>query len=149
MSYEERNAVISIIVTILGNGYIFLRLRDLAASGAFDGPDALQLFARTVLWIIPICIVLMIVATILFNILFAIVTLDENPDFTTDERDKAFQARGMMVTMVISSFGFIGALIALALGRDALFAFVVLYAVFVVGSFIGDMTKLVSYRVGG
>ena len=147
MSHEERNNIVAIFVNLVTNLYILTRLRGMWASGAFDGPNALMIWARTVLWVVPIAIVATIVLTILANILFAIATMDENPDFTVDERDRMFQVRGMAVTMVVASFGFIGCLVALAFGWEAIVVFTLLYIAFSAGDLIGNLVKLVSYRI--
>lgn len=149
MTYEGRNAVIGLIVSVIVNIYIVLRLRGLFASGAFDGPDALQVFGKTVLWVVPIAIGLTIAATILGNIIAAIVTNDPDPEYITDERDRLFQNRGMIATMVVTSLGFLLAMVALALGWDALKVFILIYFSFAIGSIAGDLTKLISYQIGG
>lgn len=147
MSHEERNNIVAIFVNLLTNAYVITRLHARWSAGAFDGPDGLMIWARTVLWVIPIAIVGTIVLTILANIVFAIVTRDEDPDVTVDERDKLFQMRGMAVTMVVASFGYVAALIALALGWDAIVVFTLIYAAFSAGDLIGNTVKLVSYRI--
>lgn len=148
MSHEERNNIVAIVVSLITNTYVLIRLRGLWADGAFDGPDALMFWARAVLWVVPIAIVGTIVLTILANILFAIATRDESPDFTVDERDRMFQMRGMAVTMVVASFGFLGCLVALAVGWEALIVFTLLYVAFAAGDLIGNLVKFVSYRIG-
>lgn len=148
MSHEERNNIVAILVNLATNAYVITRLRSLWSTGAFDGPDALMIWARAILWVVPIAIGGTIVLTILANILFAIATLDENPDFTVDERDRMFQLRGMAVTMVVASFGFLGCLVALAVGWEALIVFTLLYVAFSAGDLIGNLVKLVSYRIG-
>ena len=148
MSHEERNNIVAIMVNLVTNAYVITRLRGMWASGAFDGPDALMIWARAVLWVIPIAIIGTIILTIVANIVFAIATMDENPDFTVDERDRMFQMRGMVVTMIVASFGYIGALIALAIGWEAIIVFTLIYAAFAAGDLIGNLTKLVSYRIG-
>lgn len=149
MSHEQRNIYVAILTSLLVNGYVILRLRGLSASGAFDGPDALQIWARAVLWVIPAAIVLTIVLTILANIVFAIAAREANPDFTVDERDRLFQTRGMIATMVVVSIGFIASIIALAFGWQALTVFTLIYFSFAAGDLIGNLTRLVSYRIGG
>ena len=148
MTHEDKNNLVSIATNILVNAYIILQLIQMNAAGAFDGTDALQNWARMVLWVIPISIVLMIVGTILFSILFAIATNDAKPSFVVDERDRLFSKRSMVATMVFAGGGFIGSIICLALGWSAFWGFNIIYFSFALGSFAGDLTKFVSYRRG-
>ena len=148
MTYQDRNNVVSIFVTLLANGYIILRLLDLNSSGAFDGPDAVNIWARTVVWIIPIAIGATIVGTILFNIAYAIVTNNEKPSFIVDERDKIFETRGHVTMMIVGSFGVMGAIVLLAFGWSALVGFNVIYFSMALGSMIGDAVRFISYRIG-
>lgn len=149
MSYEERNALIALFGNLLINGYVIIRLNGMFASGALDGPDALQVWARMILWAIAAGIALHIGLTILFSILTAIATRDENPSFVSDERDKMFGIRAMGMTMFVVAFGFVGSIIGLALGWSGLTAYLVIYFSFALGSLAGDMVKLASYRAGG
>lgn len=149
MTHEERNTIFALLVNVLVNGYIIIKLLGLSSAGAFAGPDALQVFARTVLWVIPISIVATLVFTVLGNILIAIILREPKPDFTVDERDKQFQMRAMGATLFGAAAGFIIALIGLAFGWSALTAFLVLYFSFAGGDFFGNIVKFLSYRCGG
>lgn len=148
MSHEERNTVTALIVSIIVLLYFGTSLRNDWIAGAFDGPDGIMIWARTVLWIIPFCIVFTIVATVAMNIGYAIITRTPNPDFISDERDAAIGRRGSLVTMVIASMGFIAALIALAFGWSALAGFNVILVAFYAADFVGNMSKMAAYRFG-
>jgi len=148
MTHEERNNLIAIVTSLLINGWLGWRVWTLYQAGEFAGPDALMLWARTVLWVIPASVVLTIILTIVFTILFAIATRDENPDFTVDERDKNFGRRGMIAAMVVASGGFLLAVGLLALGWTAFAAFNILYAGFALASLAGNVVTLGSYRRG-
>jgi hypothetical protein len=148
MTHEDKNNVISMVVNIAVNAYIIWKLMQMNAAGAFDGADALMNWARMVIWVIPISVVLMIVGTIMFSIIFAVATNDAKPSFVTDERDKLFGNRSMIAVIMFAGFGFISSIVCLAIGWSALFAFNVIYFSFALGSFAGDITKFVSYRRG-
>ena len=145
MSSDERNTYVSLLSSLLINAYMIWRLVDMFGAGTLSGPDALQIWARMVLWVIGAAIVL----TILFNIVFAIATGEKSPQFLSDERDRVFEVRGMGATTLVMIFGFIGAIVALALGQTPLFAFIQLYFSLALGSLAGDLVKLASYRHGG
>ena len=148
MTYQDRNNVVSILVNIIVNGYIILRLLNMNTDGAFGGPDAANVWARTVVWAIPIGIGAVIIGTILFNIGFAIVTGNPKPSFVVDERDRLFERRSMMPPLIFATFGFLAAIILMAFGWSALFAFNVIYFSMAAGSLIGDMVRFISYRIG-
>ena len=114
MSQEERSAVVSIFVNIAVDLWVILRLWDLWQTGALGGPDGLQIWARTVLWAIPMAIVGTIVLTILAAILHGAIT--RQPDIGKDERDTAYQLRGMATTMIVASFGVVAAIVVLCFG---------------------------------
>ena len=148
MTHEERNNLVSIFTGILVQIYISYRIWSQYADGVFDGPDGLMLWARTILWIIPVAIIAMIISVILFAILHAIVTGNPKPSFIVDERDKSIGRTGNIVTMVVSSIGFIIALICLALGWSAFAAFNILFYSFAAGDFSGNLTKQYLWRRG-
>ncbi len=111
MVYQDRNNIVSIVVGLAVNFYIISRLIDLNAAGAFDAPDAVNVWARTVVWVIPIAIAATIAGTIIFNIGYAIATGNENPSFVVDERDKNFETRGHVAVMIFAAFGIVAAII--------------------------------------
>jgi len=146
MTYEERNTCVAILISLMVNTWIAIKLYNLHQSGVLVSDTGLLQFARTVLWAIPASIVLTIVLVVLFNILFAIATRQSDPDFTVDERDQQFKVRGLTATTFIASAGFIIALVHLAIGYSSIFAFLVIYAGFALGDFVGNVIKLASYR---
>lgn len=148
MSHDEKNAVISIITNLVVSGFFGVRILQIYQSGAFAGEDALLVWARTVLWMIPASIVATMVFMIVGSILFAIAARDPKPDLKIDERDKQFRQRAMTAATVIASTGFILATVALAFGWSGLAAMNIILAGFVLADLGGSVTRLVSYRRG-
>lgn len=148
MSYQDRNNIVSIVVSLLVNAYVIYRLFEMSAAGAFDGPDAVNVWARMVVWVIPIAIVATIAGTILFNIAYAIVAGEAKPSFVVDERDKMFDRRGIMAVVMFAGGGFILAIVALAFGWSALIGFNIIYFAMALGSIAADTVKFISYRRG-
>jgi len=149
MSHQEKNNIVSIICNLLINGFVILKLNAMFGDGSLSGPDAPMVWARMVIWVIPASIVLLIALTILSSIVVAIIERDPKPDFTVDERDKLFDIRGMGATMAVVAAGFIGSIIALAVGWQPLTVFIMIYFSFALGSIVGDLVKFLSYRYGG
>ena len=141
MSHEERNTVAALLSGILVNIYVIIKLRRMFDDGRLAGDDAVQVWAQAMLWVIPVGIALVIISTILFNILYAIATNTENPSFLTDERDHAISGFGMKVTLIVTSIGFIGLIIALAMGTEVLTALIGMWFAFAAGSLVGDLSK--------
>lgn len=148
MTYRDRNNVVSILVSLAVNSYIVLRLLQMEQAGLFDGPDAVNIWARMVIWAIPISIAATIIGTILFNIGHAIVTGNAKPSFIVDERDRLFDRRGIIAIVVLAGAGFISSIIALALDHSALTGFNIMFFAMALGSMAADLTKFISYRRG-
>ncbi len=147
MSQEERSAFVSLAVNLATSLYVIAKLRTLASAGAFDAVDGLSVWAKTVLWAIPIAIGGTIILTILFAIVQGIVTRGQDTATGSDERDRLYQRRGMVATLIVASIGIVGAFIALALGHSAIFGFTCVYFALAAGSLAGDVTRIGSYRV--
>ena len=146
MTHTERNTLIAILIN-LGIIYVFgSRLWDLHQSGAFAAADGLAVWAKAVLWMIPVSIGATIIGTILFEILYAIATNNPNPETITDERDHQISNFGMKVTIVVASAGFIGALIGLAYGWSAVGALSLILAGYALGDLIGNLARMARYR---
>ena len=148
MPYEERNAWVALIANVLIVSWFGWKVWTMSADGAFDGPDGLALWARTVLWMIPVSIVATIILSILFSIGASIATRDTDPSFVSDERDKRFSARGMIATMVVVSAGLIGGLVLLAFGGSAFVALNLILFSFAFGAFVSEALRLYFYRRG-
>lgn len=146
MSHEERNTVAALLAAILINLYVIVKLSRMFDDGRLLGEDAVQVWAKAMLWVIPIGIAAVIIITIGFNIIYAIATNNQSPSFLVDERDHAIQGFGMRVTMVAVSIGFILMVVALAMGTEILTALIGLWFAFAIGSFVGDLAKLMRYR---
>ena len=95
MTHEERNTVSAIFASLLVNLYVIFKLMAMFEDGRLAGDDAVMVWARAMLWVIPIGIALVIATMILFNILHAIATGTESPSFLVDERDKIIPPSGM------------------------------------------------------
>lgn len=149
MPHQERNTWVSFLLGLGINAYVIVRLRDMYAAGALDGPDGAQVFGSMIIWVIVAAIILTIGATILFSILYAIATREDDGDLVTDERDHVFENRSMGATMLVAMVGFVGAFAALAYGVRPVDVFVMLYFALALASIAGDLVRLASYRAGG
>lgn len=147
MSHEERSTVFQIFIGICINAYIVWRLLHLNSSGAFDGADAVEIWARTVLWTILFAVIFSIAVMILGNILMAIANRDPKPSFVVDERDNMIRNTGNRITVACIGLGFMGALFAMAFGVGEILGLTAILLSFSIGSMIGELGKLVRYRM--
>ena len=145
MSHQERASVVGIVIGLVLNGYVSVRLWQLFGSGALSGEDAPMVWAQAIVWVIPAAVAIAIVS----SILFAIAAKDSKRNAITDERDRLFQYRGMCVTLIAIAFGFIGMVVALAVGWSAVVGLTLLYASAAIGDLLGQTVRLASYRIGG
>lgn len=148
MSLAEREALSGLITTLLVVVLFAVRLSGQAAEGAFDGPDAVQVWARSVLVLVGLSILLAIGVTVVQAIVLRLVTGEPPEDGPKDERDRAIDLRALRVVFYILSFGILGIVVALALGVPVFTALNLLLALTALTEMTKDALKLVLYRTG-
>ncbi len=151
MSHEEKNTVLQIIIGVVVNIWVIMKVRGLYASGVMDGPDAIQIWAETMFWVIIYAIIggiiIAIIGSILFAMIEAAVTGETDQNFITDERDKMIANIGNKVTVGFTGFGFIALIAGIKFGYDPIDCLVVLMFSFSIGGTIGELFKLARYRM--
>ncbi|MDG1736535.1 MAG: hypothetical protein P8L68_11045 [Paracoccaceae bacterium] len=151
MSHEEKNTVLQIIIGVVVNIYVILKVRELYSSGVMDGPDAIQIWANTMFWVIIFAIVagivMAIIGTIIFSILEAMITGEADQNFISDERDKMIANTGNKITVGFTGFGFIALIAGIKFGYQPVDCLVVLMFCFSLGGLFGEFTKLARYRM--
>ena len=129
------------------NAWFLSRIWEMFHDGTSTAPDGLQIWAQTMLWVVPVAIGSTITLTILTRIAVAVLTGDRTRAIV-DERDLKFQFYGMGATMAMAVAGFLGSMVLLALGYGGFVAFTVLYLCFFLGDIAGSLVKLGLYRAG-
>lgn len=147
MPLGEREAVTGLITTLFVAALFFWRLSGQAAEGFFESPDALQVWARSVLLLIAISIGIAIAVTILFHIGYAVLT-DEKTDDRRDERDHLIERRALTWAWYLLSIGILGVIIDLALGATALRSMNLILALCMGSEMFKDAVKLWLYWRG-
>ncbi len=151
MSHEEKNTLLQIIIGVVVNFYIIQKVRELYSSGAMDGPDAIQIWAHEMFWVIIFAvvggIVMAIIGTILFSIIETAVTGEADQNFITDERDKMIANTGNKTTVAFTGMGFVVLIAGINFGYRPIDCLVVLMFCFSLGSLFGEFTKLARYRM--
>ena len=151
MSHEEKNTVLQIIIGIAVNIWVITRIRALYASGAMDQPDAIQVWAESMFWVIIFAIVGGIIAAIIGTIIFAMieaaVTGEADQNFITDERDKMIANTGNKITVGFTGLGFIVLIAGIKFGYEPVDCLVVLMFCFSLGGLAGELVKFARYRM--
>jgi len=148
MNSEERQTWINLLSSLMINGWFYSRIWVMFHDGTSTAPDALQIWARTVIWVIPVSIGSIIALTILTTVVQAIIAGGNPPGFLKDERDTKFEMWGMGAMMLFTVAGFLGAMSALALGYSGFIAFNLIYLGFSLGDVASSLLKLTLYRTG-
>lgn len=147
MTYQARKTVVSLGTYCLILLYFTLRLLGMQQAGGLDSDKVFRLW----LIVIAASILVTVTATILSNIVYAIVEViktQQKPTFIEDERDEFIKLRGDRVGYIISSAGIFGAMLSFVLGQSALVMFTGLIAAGLLGQIAGDIYRLVLYRRG-
>ena len=148
MSFENRNAVVAVIVSFISWGLMIAVLGQNTAAGIYDGPMGAQAWARSVLWLIAISVGIAIVMTVLFNIGYAVLTGENDSFHIRDERDKGISLRAMQAAQIIMATGIVLAIVYLAFGGGLVAFLNLILASCAISSLGSEVTKLVLYRRG-
>lgn len=148
MPFQERNTIASLLTGFSVMTLLSWKLLSLYQAGRFDGGDALEIWARTILTAVILGIVAIIAVTILMSLLWAVATREPKPSFVTDERDRQFEIRALRISSGATGIGFVIGMIALATGTSALAALTIVFYAFVGGDFVGNIYRLCLYRTG-
>ncbi len=147
MSHEERNTLVSLISSLLVNAWFLNRIWTMFHDGTSTAPDGLQIWAQTMLWVVPVAIGSTVGLTILTSIVHRVITGDASRAIV-DERDRKFEFFGMGATMASAIAGFLISMVLLAMGYGGFVAFNVIYFSFFIGDIAGSLVKLGLYRAG-
>jgi hypothetical protein len=148
MSFEHRNAVVAVIVSLISWGVMIAVLGQNTAAGLYHGPLGAQAWARTVLWLVAVSIAIAIAVTILFNLGYRWLTGERDSFNARDERDKGIALRAMQVAQIIMASGIVLAIAFLAFGGSLVAFLNAVLASCALSSFGSEVTKLVLYRRG-
>ena len=148
MTHQEKMILSSLFSTCVVFAIYASYMMPLQSSGRFLQPDGTMFIGRSVLILIGVSIVASIAVSILFSILHAIVTNTPKPDFTTDERDRMIELRGMQVFGIVAGIGFVGSMIIMASGGTMFWVIHAIIFGFGIGDVIANIARLSFYRRG-
>ena len=144
MSPQERASVVGLFTGLLLSTYASVRLWQLFGADAFTGEDAVLIWARAIVWIIPAAFAICIGS----HVVFTVMARSGGQRNIADERDQLFQFRGMSVLVMAFAVGFMGMIIALALGVSAVVGLTIMYASVAIGDITSNVVRIASYRMG-
>ncbi len=147
MSYQEKQAILSLVNTILilviYSFYVYSRYIAVNPEIIYD----MKFLGKAFVILIPVTIVVQIVMHILFVFVNKVVT-NEDPPNREDEMDKLIELKALRASHWVFIAGFFGAMASQAIGQPPY----VMFLAFIVSGFlsgmISDVAKLIYYRKG-
>ncbi len=103
MPVGQREALAGLITTMIVTILFLWRLSGQHEAGLFDGPEALQTGARSVLWLVAISIGVAIAVAIATAIAQSVLT-GEKLEVARDERDRDIERRALTWAWYLLSF---------------------------------------------
>lgn len=147
MSYEEKNATVSLMNSGFILGFYLLRLWQMAQSGTMNEIAVYSLWATI--------IVVAIIASVAANVITQIVTgiihtvrTDEEESYFTDERDRLIGLIGARNSGVALGIGVFIAMLTLVFNQPVLVMFNLLIFFMIVAEILGSLTRIYLYRRG-
>lgn len=145
MPYGERESLCSLITTLIVTVFFLWRLSGQHEAGLFLGPEALQIWASSVLILVAWSIGIAIAVAICFNVGHTLLT-GEKSDDRRDERDHLIDRRALTFAWYLLSFGILGVIIALAMGATAFLSMNLILGLCALSEIFKDSVKLWLYR---
>jgi hypothetical protein len=150
MSFQQRNVTVSLVNFSLILAVLTVRVLWLIAADSFNPTQVFRLWGIVIVLAVLVTIFATILTHIVYTILQAIRTGDENPkvEDVEDERDQLIDLRGTQLTYLVSSLGALVAMLTFVLGQPPLVMFTLLIFAGVVAQIAGDLRRLYLYRRG-
>ena len=147
MPYQERNSLVSVVSSLVIYGVYCVYVYQKYQEGNIQPSELSMFWAKSILLMIPTLIVGRIVATVLFNIIYRIVTNEEEPSFS-DELDKLIELKATRNSYYLFMIGFLVAMGALVMGKTSTVMFLTLFTSLIIAEVFGELSKFYLYRRG-
>lgn len=154
LSYREKNLIaITTLMVIVYCIYSIVLFR-LYQGGSYEAADAFQFWGKAILVLIGVVIMAQIVGQILHAVAANVVAaaagqeFDEDEAFFNDERDKLIELKATQNTFAFWGVGFLGAMIALAVGRPPATMFILFIVFMMLADILGNVSRFIYYRRG-
>lgn len=147
MSYQESRSIMNLIstvlITVLYSAYMIQRYPE----GDLYSPEVFRFWGAFFIILIPVMIVAKIISHIVFAIMNAIATREENLP-AVDERDRFIENKASVIGHNVFIFGFILAMGSLVIEMPPAAMFIILLLSGLVSEIVSDMTQFYFYRTG-
>jgi hypothetical protein len=147
MSYQERRSIVNLISTILISALYSAYMIQRYPEGNAYSADVFRFWGAFFLILIPVSIAAKIVIAIVFAILNAIATREEELPIT-DERDKLIETKAQTNSSYVFIVGFILAMGSLAIDMPPTIMFITLLLSGIVSEMVSEISQFYFYRRG-
>ena len=147
MSYQENRAIVSLIGTVLITVLYSVYMLQRYPVGDAYSPEIFRFWGTFFVILIPVSIVARIIIYILFSIINAIATREEEMPIT-DERDKLIELKSNRNSGYVFIIGFVLAMTSLAVEQPPTVMFIILMVSGVVSEIVSEVSQFVFYRRG-
>lgn len=147
MSYQEKQNIVNIFSGLLITAIYGWMIYQRQLEGNFDLRTDFKTWGIIFLIFIGISIVARIIILIIFHILNAIATREQDIP-VEDERDKLIKLRGTRNSYIVFSSGFFTAVFLLALGLPVYWIFLVFVGSGLLAEIVDNGSQIYYYRKG-
>ncbi len=147
MSYQEKQNVVNIFSGLLVTIIYALMVYQRHQQGRFDLTDDFQTWGRIFLVFIGISIVVRIIIQIIFHIINAIATREENVP-VEDERDQLIKLKATRNSYYAFTSGFVLSVLGLAVGMPVHWIFIAFVAFGLIAEILDNGSQIYYYRKG-
>ncbi len=147
MSLQERRVIVilvsTIVITLAYSAYMIQRYPE----GNAYSPEVFRFWGAFFLIFIAVSIVARIIIYIVFSIVNAIATREENPPIL-DERDKLIEVKSTQRSLAVFVLGFVLAMGSLVVDQPPAVMFIILICAGVASEIISGVSQFYFYRRG-
>lgn len=147
MSYQEKRSLVNLISSVLITAlYSAFMIQRYPQADAYSR-EVFYFWGTFFLILIPVSIVARILIYILFSIVNAIATREEDPPIV-DEREKLIELRGGQLSRYVFALGVMLAMGSLVVGLPPDAMFIILICAAVVSEIVSETAQFYFYRQG-
>lgn len=147
MGYQEKQNIVNIFSGLLITLIYAWKVYQRHLEGRFDLTEDFSKWGVIFLIFIGVTIVARIVIQIIFHIINAIATREEDVP-PTDERDKLIKLMGMRNSYYVFTSGFVLSVMGIAMGMPVYWIFVTFVAFGLIAEIVDNGSQIYYYRKG-
>ena len=147
MSFQERQALVSLLTTLLLAVVFLVYVLPRYPGGNPYGAEVFHFWGLAVVILVPVSIAANIAVSIVFSIVYSMATQEKASSFA-DERDKFIELRSLRNALYVFTCGFFLSMGSLAIGMPPSVMFIVLMVSGYGSGMVGNLSQLYLYRKG-